>query len=188
MYIYFVYGRWVHNRPYDGIVNNKNKMSNAIHDTVNHVSGSISKEESINECIRNCKNGHQKTLMGKIVEGTFDLTLNSGLHEGIHYSFLEPTSDILQVGTDIEFMDGSISSNDLTAENANLKLLAKYLTLLLRKNEAEKELYTIGTGKRQVYNSPTLVQLNKKIIEFKQTIRDNPTALKYFNENLDITL
>jgi hypothetical protein len=88
-----------------------------------------------------------------------------------------------------EMMDGAIgSSTSLETENANLKLLAKYLTLLLRKNEAERELYTIETGKREVYYSPTLVQLNKKITEFKQTIRANSDALKYFNENLDITL
>jgi hypothetical protein len=86
--------------------------------------------------------------------------------------------------TTIEHMDGG----DLVSENANLKLLAKYLTLIIRKSEAQKELYTIETGKRQVYNSPTLVQLNRQITIFKEKIRSNPSALKYFDENLNITL
>lgn len=73
-------------------------------------------------------------------------------------------------------------------ETENLRLLAKYLTLIIRKNEAEKELYTIETGKRQVFNSPTLVQLNKQITLFKERIRENPSALKYFEENLNIML
>ena len=80
----------------------------------------------------------------------------------------------------IEGMEGG----DLVEENANLKLLAKYLTLIIRKNEAQKELYTIETGKRQVYNSPTLVQLNRQLTVFKEKIRSNPSALKYFDENL----
>ena len=87
-------------------------------------------------------------------------------------------------GSIIENMNG----DSLTEENANLKLLAKYLTLIIRKSEAEKELYTIETGKRQVYNSPTLVQLNRQITIFKEKIRANPSALKYFDENLNITL
>ena len=84
----------------------------------------------------------------------------------------------------IEHMNGG----DLATENENLKLLAKYLTLIIRKSEAQKELYTIETGKRQVYNSPTLVQLNRQITIFKEKIRSNPSALKYFEENLNITL
>jgi len=91
---------------------------------------------------------------------------------------------MLTKSSTIEHMDGG----DLSTENANLKLLAKYLTLIIRKSEAQKELYTIETGKRQVYNSPTLVQLNRQITIFKEKIRSNPNALKYFDENLNITL
>ena len=194
MYIWFVYNKWGNQGQYDGIHSNKTKINNAIHESVNKMSGLVSNEQCVKECKKNCKTGHQKTIIGKVVEGTFDWTFNTGLNEGANYSFLENTNlmeDAVNIGADIEFMDGNVGSqsgDSVMTENSNLKLLSKYLTLLLRKNEAEKELYTIQTGKREVYNSPTLVQLNKKITEFKQTIRNNPDALKYFNENLDITL
>ena len=194
MYVWFVYNKWVNQKDYDGIHSNKNKINNAIHESVNKMSGLVSNEQCVEACKKNCKTGHHKTIIGKVVEGTFDWTFNSSINEGANYSFLEDTNlieDAMHMGAEIELMDGNVGSsqsNDMGTENANLKLLSKYLTLLLRKNEAEKELYTIQTGKRQVYNSPTLVQLNKKITEFKQTIRNNPNALKYFNENLDITL
>lgn len=182
MFIYLVYKGLIHNKLYNGIINN-NAIRNTIHDSVTN------EEKNAGQCMKSYKTDHnQKKVKGKIVEGMFEGTLNSSLHEGTRYSFIDNSSDEQHLGTDIESMDGSIGGSDLTTENANLKLLAKYLTLLLRKTEAEKELYTIETGKRQVYNSPTLAQLNKKITEFKQTIRGNPDALKYFNENLDITL
>ena len=183
-----MYNKWVNQIHYEGIHSNKNKINNVIHETVNKVGGLVPSERCIAECQKNCNTGYQKTFLGKMVEGTFDWTFNSSLNEA---SLLDTNSldEVFNVATDIELMDGTVgSSNDLGTENANLKLLAKYLTLLLRKNEAEKETYTMQTGKRQVYNSPTLIQLNKKLTEFKQTIRDNPGALKYFNENLDITL
>lgn len=185
IYVFFIYTRWFRKTEYDGLNNNKNKINHAIHETVNNMTGTLPDDKCVTECIKNCRTGYQKTIVGKVVEGTLDYTLNSGLQ---NYSYLLEPTELLHVGADIEFMDGSMGSTDLATENANLKLLAKYLTLLLRKNEAEKELYTLQTGKRQVYNSPTLLQINKKLTEFKQTIRDDPTALKYFNENLDITL
>lgn len=78
------------------------------------------------------------------------------------------------------------SGSSCEQERDNLKLLAKYLTLLIRKNEAEQELYTLQTGKRQVFNSPRLVMLNQQLTIFKKKVRENKEALKFFNDNLDI--
>jgi hypothetical protein len=82
--------------------------------------------------------------------------------------------------------NNTYSGSTCEQERDNLKLLAKYLTLLIRKNEAEQELFTLQTGKRQVFNSPRLVMLNQQLTIFKKKVRDNKEALKFFNDNLDI--
>ena len=136
------------------------------------------------------ENDHVNQVIDGTVTGLVDGALTTSFTDfgtDLEIAF----ENVLENGMQYEFMDGSIGSSGTSGtdlENANLKLLAKYLTLLIRKNEAERELYTIETGKREVYHSPRLVQLNKQITVFKQKIRDNPDALKYFNENLDITL
>jgi hypothetical protein len=76
----------------------------------------------------------------------------------------------------------------VSEENNNLKLLAKYLTILIRIKEAEEEMYQTQTGRRRVFHSPRLVQLKKQSLVFKQKIQNDPKALKFFNDNLDLLL
>jgi hypothetical protein len=76
----------------------------------------------------------------------------------------------------------------VSEENHNLKLLAKYLTILIRIKEAEEEMYRTQTGRHRVFHSPRLVQLKKQSLVFKQKIQNDPKALKYFNDNLDLLL
>ena len=79
-------------------------------------------------------------------------------------------------------------NNDCATENANLKMLAKYLTLVLRKRDAEKELYRLAQGHAQVYHSPRLDLLDKQIYSLKKEIQKNPKTLNFFKLHLDLMI
>jgi len=79
------------------------------------------------------------------------------------------------------------SDADLVVENTNLKLMAKYLTLVLRKRDAEKELYRLAQGHSRVYHSPRLDLLDKQIYSLKKEIQKDPKTLNFFKFNLDLT-
>ena len=84
--------------------------------------------------------------------------------------------------------DCSKQNEQVIHENKHLKLLSKYLTILVRKNEAERELYALQSGRRQVFHSPRIIQLNRQLTIFKKKIREDKNALQYFNDNLDLLL
>ena len=76
--------------------------------------------------------------------------------------------------------------NDLVIKNQ--KLLINYLTLVLRKRDAEKELYRLAQGHARVYHSPRLDLLDKQIYSLKKEIQKDPETLNFFKLHLDLTI
>jgi hypothetical protein len=68
------------------------------------------------------------------------------------------------------------------------KLLSKYLILVLRKYNAQEDLYKLTNGHAQVFQSPRLDHLNHQIAEFKKRIKSNPETLQFFTDNLDLII
>ena len=77
---------------------------------------------------------------------------------------------------------------DQSTENKYLRLMVKYLTLLLRRRDAEKELYRLAQGHSQVYHSPRIDVLDKQIYEIKKMVQKDPKTLDFFKLNLDLTM
>lgn len=77
---------------------------------------------------------------------------------------------------------------DCQSENQKLKLMVKYLTLALKRGDAEKELYRLAQGHAQVYHSPRIDVLDKQIYDFKQMIKKDPQTLNFFKLNLDLII
>ena len=75
--------------------------------------------------------------------------------------------------------------NKVPDDTANLILLNKYLMLVIKKYDAEKELYRLMDGHHQVFNSPKLDLLNKEIKQLKEEVKSNKSTLSYFKTNLD---
>jgi hypothetical protein len=76
-------------------------------------------------------------------------------------------------------------STALLGENKNLKSMVRYLTLVLKKFEAEKELYKLSHGYHQVYNSPKMDYLKKEIRRMIQQIKGDPDATIFFERHLN---
>jgi hypothetical protein len=96
---------------------------------------------------------------------------------------------ILACSTCIIFYRSSLEKFENSSQECeHYKLLAKYLTLILRKRDAEKELFRLEYGHARVYNSPRLERINKQIKMFKDRIKADPDTLTFFQENLDLTL
>jgi len=74
---------------------------------------------------------------------------------------------------------------DRTADVNNLTLLSKYLTLIIRKNEAQDEIFRLAQGHARVYTSPKLEQINRDIFDFKKKVQNDPATQKFFDTNLD---
>lgn len=75
--------------------------------------------------------------------------------------------------------------NKIPQETENLQLLVKYLSLVIKKNESEKELFRLSNGFHQVYNSPKLDLINKEIKSIKEEVRSDNSKLSFFKNNLD---
>lgn len=73
-------------------------------------------------------------------------------------------------------------------ENELLKSMSKYLTLIIRKNSAEKELYRLENGHHRVFHSPRIDQINNQLALFKGQIKKDPNKLQFFEENLDLLI
>ncbi len=71
-----------------------------------------------------------------------------------------------------------------TIETENLKDMVRYLTLVIKKYEAEKELYLLSNGYHQVYNSPKMEYLKKEISRTIDRIKNDPNKSVYFEQNL----
>ena len=70
----------------------------------------------------------------------------------------------------------------------NLTLLSKYLTLIIRKNEVQDEIFRLQQGHARVYTSPKLELINRQIAEFKTRIKDDPITQRFFQDNLDSSI
>lgn len=69
-------------------------------------------------------------------------------------------------------------------ENKNLKSMVRYLSLVLKKFEAEQEIYKLSNGYHQVYNSPKMEYLKKEIYRMIKGIKADPEATLFFERNL----
>lgn len=70
-------------------------------------------------------------------------------------------------------------------ENNNLKAMVRYLTLIIKKYEAEKELYKLSHGYHQVYNSPKMEYLKKEIYRTIKRIKSSPSTTMFFQKHLN---
>jgi hypothetical protein len=77
---------------------------------------------------------------------------------------------------------------DDTTETDKLKLLIKYLVLIIRQRDAQDELYKLANGNARVYHSPRLDVIDKEIYDFKRRIKSNQKLLQYFKDNVDLML
>lgn len=82
----------------------------------------------------------------------------------------------------------SFEAMDTQTENRNLRLMVKYLTLILKRHDAEKELYRLAQGHSQVYHSPRIDVLDKQIYQMKKVIKEDPKTLNFFKLNLDLVI
>lgn len=73
-------------------------------------------------------------------------------------------------------------------EVENLKMLSKYLLLIIRQRDAQDDLYKLSNGHARVYHSPKLDLINKQIADFKERIRKDPETLRYFTDNIDLMI
>ena len=73
----------------------------------------------------------------------------------------------------------------LLKQNENLKMMVRYLTLVLKKLEAQKELYKLSHGYHQVYNSPKMEYLKKAIRKMKKEIKSDASTTMFFERNLN---
>jgi len=73
----------------------------------------------------------------------------------------------------------------LASMNDNLETMVRYLTLIIKKYEAEKELYRLSHGYHQVYNSPKMEYLKKEINRMIQEIKKDDTKRSFFEKNLN---
>jgi hypothetical protein len=79
---------------------------------------------------------------------------------------------------------GSSGRGDCTTENGNLKEMVRYLTLVIKKYEAEQELYKLSNGYHQVYNSPKMEYLRIEIARTIARIKKDQNTAAYFEQNL----
>lgn len=78
-------------------------------------------------------------------------------------------------------------NSSLVSENDNLKSMVRYLTLIIKKYGAEKELYKLSHGYHQVYNSPKMEYLKKEIYRTMKRIKSNPDSTLFFEKHLNGT-
>lgn len=79
-------------------------------------------------------------------------------------------------------------NESLQKQNEMMKSMIKYLTLIIRKNDAEKELFRLEHGHHRVFHSPRIDTINNQIALFKTQIKKNPDKLQFFEENLDLLI
>lgn len=79
-------------------------------------------------------------------------------------------------------MEGCIQSAE---DNENMKDMIRYLTLILKRYEAEKELYVLSHGYAQVYNSPKMEYIKKELRRMLKSVKSDPRKLAFFEKNLN---
>lgn len=76
----------------------------------------------------------------------------------------------------------------LKTENDHLKMMVKYMSIIIRKNEAEKELYKWSQGTHRVFNSPKIEQFEKQILAIREKVNSDELLQKFFEDNLNMLL
>lgn len=75
--------------------------------------------------------------------------------------------------------------SQLQSKNDNLETMVRYLTLIVKKYEAEQELYRLSNGYHQVYNSPKMEYLRKEIRRMIEEIKADQSKATFFQKNLN---
>lgn len=73
----------------------------------------------------------------------------------------------------------------IQSKNDNLETMVRYLTLIVKKYEAEQELYRLSNGYHQVYNSPKMEYLRKEIRRMIEEIKADQSKATFFQKNLN---
>lgn len=73
----------------------------------------------------------------------------------------------------------------LRKKNDNLSMMVRYLTLIIKKFDAEKELYRLSSGHHRVYNSPKVEYLKKEIYRMIKRIKLDSGSTLFFERNLN---
>ncbi len=76
----------------------------------------------------------------------------------------------------------------LKEENDHMKVMIKYLIIVLRIRDAEQEVYKMTHGFSRTFNSPKLEQLRKQMAFFKNKIKGDPGLFRYFEENMNLVI
>ena len=79
-------------------------------------------------------------------------------------------------------LEGCIKSNN---ENDYMKDMIRYLTMIVKRYEAEKELYVLSHGYAQVYNSPKMEYVKKELRRMKKKIKSDPKKTRFFEMHLN---
>ena len=74
---------------------------------------------------------------------------------------------------------------EVIQENNYLKDMVRYLTLILKRYEAEKELYTLSHGYAQVYNSPKMEYIKKELRRMLKYVKSDVQRKQFFEKHLN---
>lgn len=88
---------------------------------------------------------------------------------------------------DLKFPNGmSIEGCVISAqENDYMKDMIRYMTLIIKRYEAENELYVLSKGYAQVYNSPKLDYIKNELRRMLKEVKANPKKRTFFEKNLN---
>ena len=78
-----------------------------------------------------------------------------------------------------------LTGSPASAVASNFALLSKYLTLIIKKNEAQDEIFHLAQGYARVYTSPKLELINRQISDMRKRVHADPSLQKFFEDNLD---
>ena len=70
-------------------------------------------------------------------------------------------------------------------ENDYMKDMIRYMTLIIKRYEAENELYVLSKGYAQVYNSPKLDYIKNELRRMLKEVKANPKKRTFFEKNLN---
>ena len=72
-----------------------------------------------------------------------------------------------------------------TKEAEYMREMIRYLTYIIKRYEAEKELYILSHGYAQVYNSPKMEYIKKELRRMLQSVKKDPEKIRFFEKHLN---